>query len=322
MYPGSLHQIQEDVPVQVNHAQSSLYSDKSARANLYFPAIIKIFFPNTPQKGSRFKVGVEGSRRRREVVAFMFAKRPQAFASVLKRLQASLSVGECRASSGVANRRETQNCRHFLRFASQKCQQSQGSDRVVIANRRTVVTFGLVSGLRISKVPTVTGIGGVVVAKRRTVVTFGLVSGLRISKVPTVAGIGGVVVAKRRTVVTFYVSHLKSVNSQRDRGGSSSRNAELSRLFASQQCQQSQGSGGSSLRNAELSSLLKSSCIFASQQCQQSQGSGGSSSRNAELSSLLALPLDRGEERGEKRETRGERGKEREKGRERRGEER
>ena len=86
---------------------------------------------------------------------------------------------------------------------------------------RTVVTFGLVSGLRVSKVSTVTGIGGVVVAKpgtvvtfglrdggvvvakRRTVVTFGLVSRLRASKVSTVTGIGGVVVAKRRTVVTF-----------------------------------------------------------------------------------------------------------------------
>ena len=33
--------------------------------------------------------------------------------SVRKRPQASASVGECRASSGVANRRETQNCRHF-----------------------------------------------------------------------------------------------------------------------------------------------------------------------------------------------------------------
>ena len=58
-------------------------------------------------------------------------------------------------------------------FASQKCQQSQGS------KRRTVVTFGLVSSLRISKASTVTGIGGVVVAKRRTVVTFGLASGER-----------------------------------------------------------------------------------------------------------------------------------------------
>ena len=78
-----------------------------------------------------------------------------------------------------------------------------GIGGVVVAKRRTVVTFGLVSGVRVSKVSTVTGIGGVVVAKPRTVVTFGLVSSLRISKVSTVTGIGGVVVAKPRTVVTF-----------------------------------------------------------------------------------------------------------------------
>ena len=76
-------------------------------------------------------------------------------------------------------------------------------DTKIVAKCRTVVTFGLVSGLRVSKVSAVTGIGGVVVAKRRTVVTFGLVSGLRVSKVSTVTGIRGVVVAKRRTVVTF-----------------------------------------------------------------------------------------------------------------------
>ena len=52
--------------------------------------------------------------------------------------------------------------------ASQKCQQSQGSGGVV-AKPRTVVTFGLVSCLRVSTVSTVTGIGGVVVAKPRTV---------------------------------------------------------------------------------------------------------------------------------------------------------
>ena len=45
------------------------------------------------------------------------------------------------------------------------------------------------------KVSTVTGIGGVVLAKPRTVVTFGLASSLRVSKV------------------------YKSVNSHRDRGG-------------------------------------------------------------------------------------------------------
>ena len=79
------------------------------------------FFPNAPQKGSRFKVRVQGLWRRREVLAFMSAKRSQASASV----GASLFT------------------------------------------------------LSVPKVSTVTGIGGVVVAKRRTVVTFGLASGER-----------------------------------------------------------------------------------------------------------------------------------------------
>ena len=52
----------------------------------------------------------------------------------------------------------------------------------------SLFTFGL------TKVSTVKGIGGVVVANRRTVVTFGLVSRLRVSKVSAVTGIGGVVV--------------------------------------------------------------------------------------------------------------------------------
>ena len=75
----------------------------------------------------------------------------------------------------------------------------------IVAKRRTVVTFGLVSSLRVSKVSTVTGIGGVA-KKLRNVITFGLVSFLRVSKVSTVTGIGGVVVAKRRIVVTLGLS--------------------------------------------------------------------------------------------------------------------
>ena len=166
---------------------------------------------------------------------------------------------------------------------------------VAVAKRRIVVTFGLVSGLRVSKVSTVTGlvlvakrrivvsglrvsklksvnnhrdrggpgretqhcrhfwtrlrvskvstvagIGGVLVAKRKPVVTFGLVPGLRVLKVSTITGIGGVLVAKRSIVVIFGL------------------------VFASQKCQQSQGSGGSWSRNADLSSLLDSSRVFAS----------------------------------------------------------
>ena len=56
----------------------------------------------------------------------MFAKRPQAFASVRKRSRRVGHAGESK----------------------------------IVAKRRTVVTFGLVSSLRISKVSTVTGIGG------------------------------------------------------------------------------------------------------------------------------------------------------------------
>ena len=69
----------------------------------------------------------------------------------------------------------------------------------MVAKRRTVVTFGIVSRLRVSKVSTVTGIGGSSSrnAELSSPFTF------RIAKVSTVTGIGGVVVAKRRTLVTF-----------------------------------------------------------------------------------------------------------------------
>ena len=57
-------------------------------------------FPTAPQKGSRFKVGVQSPGGK--VVAF------SAFLT-------------------VENARETQNCRHFLDFALQECLSSQGS---------------------------------------------------------------------------------------------------------------------------------------------------------------------------------------------------
>ena len=131
------------------------------------------------------------------------------------------SVRECRARFAVENGREIQNCRHFLDLASQKCQQSQGwkgswsatrngrhfwtcvwssrfksvnshRDRgALLAKCRTVVTFGLANGPRISKVSTVAGMVGVLVAQRRTMVTFGLAFGPRVSKVSTVTEIGG-----------------------------------------------------------------------------------------------------------------------------------
>ena len=124
---------------------------------------------------------------------------------------------------------------------------------MLVAKRRTGVTFGLAFDLRISKVSTVTGIGGVVVAKPRTVITFGLVSSLRVSKVSAVTGIGGVLVAKRRTVVTFGLAFDLRIS-------------EVPTVTGIRGCWS---------RDAELSSLLDLRLIFESQKCQQSQGSGG-----------------------------------------------
>ena len=69
-------------------------------------------------------------------------------------------------------------------------------------------------------------------AKAKAAHSFGLVPGLRVSKVSTVTGIGGVVVAKRRIVVALldvspvFVS--QKCQQSRGSGGSWSRNAELS----------------------------------------------------------------------------------------------
>ena len=100
------------------------------------------------------------------------------------------------------------------------------------------------------------------------------------------------IVAKRRTVVTFYVSYYKSVNSHRNRGVVVVKPKTVVTFGLVLRLRVSKvstvtGIGGSWLRSPELSSLLDSSCVFASQQCQQSQGSGGSWSRSPELSSLL-----------------------------------
>ena len=95
----------------------------------------------------------------------------QAFAIVRNRSQASASV---RGASDLPERRKSSG----------------------IAELSSLFTF------RVSKVSTITGIGGVVLAKARTVVTFRLVSGLRVSKL--------------------------SVNSHRDRGG---RETQICRHF-------------------------------------------------------------------------------------------
>ena len=230
----------------------------------------------------------------------MSAKRPQSFASVRKRPQAF-----AKRSQSVRNR--SRRVGHA----------GESTEFKIVAKYRTVVTFTF----RLTKVSTVTGIGEVVVAKPRTVVTFGLVSSLRVSKVSTVTGIrggrgretqncrlldsprvfasqkcqqsqgsGGVVVAKTRIVVTFglvsgfrvsKVSTVTGSNSHRDRGGRGRETQNCrhfwTRLVPSRlkSVNSHRDPGGLGSRSPELSSLLDSPRVFASQKCQQSQGSGG-----------------------------------------------
>ena len=137
--------------------------------------------------------------------------RSQSFAIARNRPQAS---AEGRTCGRDENRCETQNCRHFLRFVLQKCQQSQGSrgswsrnaelsslfdSSQVFASQKCQQSQGsggswsrnaelssLFDSSRVfasQKCQQSQGSGGVVIAIRRTVVTFGFVSGLRVSKV-------------------------------------------------------------------------------------------------------------------------------------------
>ena len=134
--------------------------------------------------------------------------------------------------------RETQNCRHFWTrlvspclnsvnshrdrggswsrnpelsslldssrlSVSQQSQQSQGSRGVVVAKPRAVVTFGLVSGLRVSKVSTVTGIAGGRGRETQNCRHFWTRLVFAFQKCQQSQGSRGVVVAKPRTVVTF-----------------------------------------------------------------------------------------------------------------------
>ena len=112
------------------------------------------------------------------------------------RLFASQKCQQSQGSGGSWSRKLSSLLDSSRFFASQKCQQSQGSGGVVVAE--TVVTFGLVPSLRVSKVSTVTGIGG---------------------------GRG------RENCRHFWTrpvsSRLKSVNSHRDRGGRGRENCLL-----------------------------------------------------------------------------------------------
>ena len=223
------------------------------------------------------KVGAQGSRSDQKSSRLC----PQASASVRKRLQAFaecraweskivakgrnvITLGSSRLTRGNSHGdwegrgRETQNCRYFWTciasifiFASPKCVRG-----VVVAKRRTGVTFGLALRLRISAMSTITGIAG------------GRGREAQNCRHVWTCCVGGVVVAKRRTVVTFgpvASSRLNSVNNHGDSGVAMGRGREtqncrhfwtcVASIFASQKCQQSYGSGGSWPRNADLSSL-------------------------------------------------------------------
>ena len=215
--------------------------------------------PGGDAKSLRLWTQASAIVRNRSQSSAIVRNRPQSFASV-------------RGGSDMPERRKSsRNAELSSLFTFRTTKVSNVStvfnshrDRgVLVAKRRTVVTFGLVPGLRVSKVSTVFNSRrdrGVLVAKRRTVVTFGLVPGLRVLKVSNVSTV---------------------FNRHRDRGGPGREtqnwrhfwtrlgSSRLKSVKCVNSIQQSQGSGGSWSRNAELSSLLDSSRVFASQKCQQ-----------------------------------------------------
>ena len=275
--------------------------------------------------GSR---GPGGDAKSLRCVRKASAKRSQsvrkASAIVRNRSQRVGHAGESTESKIVAKRRTVVTF-YVSHYKSVNSHGDRGGRGVVVAKRRTVVTFGLVLHLRVSKVSTVTGIGGVVVswsrnaelsslldsscifasqkcqqsqgsggvvvAKRRTVVTFGLVSALRVSKVSTVTGIAGVVVSR-------------------------SRNAELSslldssRLFAFQKCQQSRGSGGSWCRGRETQNCRHFWTRLASSRFKSVNSHGDRGGRGvvvAKRRTVVTFGLAFRERKGERRERRKER---------------
>ena len=133
--------------------------------------------------------------------------------------------------------RETQNCRHFWTRVGSSRLKSVNSHRSEGSWSRNAELSSLLDSRRVfaSQKCQQSQIGRVLVAKRRTVVTFGLVSGLRVSKVSTVTnrkGPGRETQNCRHFWTRVRSSRLTSVNSHRSEG-SWSRNAELSSLLDS-----------------------------------------------------------------------------------------
>ena len=167
----------------------------------------------------------------------------------------------------------------------------------MVTEHRSVVTF--LHLVRLTKVPTVTGIGGVLVAKRKTVITVGFVLGRRISRVPTVTKIGGVLGRetqnRRHSWVCVWLSQLKSANNHRDRRDPGRETQTCRHFWTSvgsshlKSANRHKDWGCPWSRNVEPSSLLGSCLLVAAQKWQQSQASAWSWSRNAELSTFLDL---------------------------------
>ena len=132
----------------------------------------------------------------------------------------------------IAKRRTVVTFDVPLVVASQNCQLSQGSGRSCSRNAELSSRLDARLVLKLRKFNRRRD-RGVLVAKRRTVVTFGRASCPRIPKLSTVTGIGKVVLAKRRTLLDVpLVLELQDFNQLSQRwGGSRSRNAELSSLL-------------------------------------------------------------------------------------------
>ena len=176
---------------------------------------------------------------------------------------------------------ETQNCRHFWTciFASSRLKSVNvtGIEGLVVAKRRILVTFGLAFGLRISRVSTVTRIGGSWWLNAEFSSLLDLRCVFASSRLKSVNTCGREKQNCRHFWTLVWSSRLKSVNGHRDQGVVVAKRRTVVafglalrlRVFASQKCQQSQGSGV----------VVRTVVTFGDR-------AGGSCSRNAELSSL------------------------------------
>ena len=236
---------------------------------------------------------------------------------------------------------ETQNGCHFWTWtcvwsSHLKSANTQRDCRVVIAKCRTVVTFGLACGRRISKVLAFTRDPGVLVVKRRTVVTFGLAFGRRISNASSHkdAGRRGRETQNRGHFWTWtwvWASHVKSVNSRRDGrvlvakrrtvvtfGHGLAFGRRISKLLTVTGIR-----GGFWSRNAEQSSRLELLLVLARREKTEERRKERGERREEKRDRRgRRAEIPRGERREESREETGERRADREQRREERGERR